>query len=73
MNPIGKTRRIGPLLENNRTAIRIAQFPPANTRHGAVRSCSGIHRLIGDQRLMTAKIPIGEPKQWPLAIAQMID
>ena len=39
----------------------------------AVRSCSGIHRLIGDQRFMVAKVTIGKPKQRTLAIAQMID
>ena len=73
MNPIGKTRRVSAFLENNRVTIGIAQFPPANAGHYAVRSCSGIHRLIGDQRFMVAKVAIGKPKQRTLAIAQMID
>ena len=73
MNPIGKTRRVRAFLENNGVIVRAAQFPPANARHCTVRSCSGIHRLIGDQRFMVAKVTIGKPKQRTLAIPQMID
>ena len=73
MNSIGKTGRISAFLENDGIIVGTAQFPPANAGHDAVRSCSGIHRLIGDQRFMVAKVTIGKPKQRTLAIAQMID
>ena len=73
MNPIGKTRRIRALLENNRIVVGTAQFIPTNAGHCAVRSWAGIHRLIGDQRFVVAKVTIGKPKQRALAIAQMID
>ena len=69
MNSIGKTRRVSAFLENNGVIVGAAQFPPANAGHGAVRSCSGIHRLIGDQRFVVAKVTIGKPKQRTLAIA----
>ena len=73
MNPIGKTGRVSALLEDEGAAIRIAQLPPANARDVAVRSGSGIHRLIGDQRFVVPKVTIGKPKQRTLPIAQMID
>ena len=73
MDPIGKTRRIGAFLENNGVIVVAAYLPPANARYHAVWPVAGIHRLIGDQRFVVAKVAIGEPKQRTLAIAQMID
>src|SRR6185369_1448249 len=72
MNAIGKTGRIGALLEDNRTAIGTAQFVPANARHYSVRSCPGRDRLVRHQRLVRAKIAVGKPKQRPLSL-QKID
>ena len=46
------------------------QRTPDTTPLGPV---AGIHRLIGDQRFVSAKVTIGKPKQRTLAIAQMID
>src|SRR4029077_17466689 len=71
MNPIGKTRRIGALLENDRTAIGTAQFVPANACHFAVWSSAGRHRLVRHQRLMRAKVAIGKPKQRPLSLQEI--
>jgi hypothetical protein len=66
MYPIGKSRRIGALLEDDRVTIWAAQLPPPDARHLAVRSCAGRHRLVGHQRLVIAEVAIGKPEQRPL-------
>ena len=72
MNPIGKTRCISALLEDNRTTIGTAQFIPTNPRHFAVWPCAGRHRLVRHERLVRAKVAIGKPKQRPPSL-QKID
>ena len=67
MNPVSKTRRIRALLEDGRAAIRIAHLPPAHTSNFAIRPSAGGHLLVGDQRLVVAKVSIGKTKQRPLA------
>src|SRR5881275_728229 len=73
MNSIGETRCIRAFLEDNRTAIGIAQLPPANAGNFAVWPCAGRHRLISYERLMVAKVAISKSKERSLPIPQVID
>src|SRR5438128_1423862 len=58
VNPVGKSRCISALLEDNRAAVGIADFPPANTSHFSIWPGAGRDGLVRHQRLVTAEIAI---------------
>src|SRR6266550_9457979 len=67
MHPI--IRSVGALLVKRELPIRAADLVPAHTRHGGKR----LHRLVGHQGLIRAKIPVSESPGRTLPIGEDVE
>ena len=70
-HPAGtRVRRIGPLLVHNGCAIGVAYLIPSHGRNSrcVVRLLTaGVHGVVDNQRLVVAKIPVGQSVHQPVA------
>src|SRR2546422_9435589 len=70
-HPAGtRVRRVRPLLVHNGCAVRVAYLIPS---HGRDSRCvvrpltAGVHGVVDDQRLVVAKVPVGQSVHQPIA------